>query len=614
MKRNHILRSFASVTALLAVIPAQDAAPKAVTPMRSAALGGATMGGRPVPDAVDGLLQAGASAPDFVSKDAAGKEVRLADFKDKVVILDFWATWCQPCQQAMPHVQELAKEHASHGVVALAVCTSDNRAKFDEWVAKNQEKYPNVIFTCDLHDRGSATFDQRASSKLFHVSGLPTKFVIGKDRKITASVVGYEEGDVRVEAGLARAGLAIDAAIVAKGEAQAAKAAAEAAKRAREAAANPAPLFQVQIGKTKSGDAMSDFAMSSVDGKEMKLSTLKGKPILFVFCWPDIAPTKQLEELAQKYSGYGVQVVALFVHATAEDHSKWVEQNGDKHGFLTARDPVGKLVLSGERPDPKQQMEHASKTLLAQITGGPQYGTPAFPFLLVADAEGHYVGHTHNGARAAEAIANLLLRAGVKLSDADMPKVVAKPADFVPAPARPAEPQVPLIQVGTVAPDFEMQELDGKTIKLSDWKGKVVVVDFWATWCGPCKEGLPHTQALASQYKEQGVVVIASCTSDERAKFEAWVRENGAQYPDVIFAHDANERGLERASRKHYGVSGIPAQFVIDRDGKVAAYVSGYRKGEVLLDAALAKAGVKVDAETLAKAAEDQKKRDEVRR
>src|SRR5690606_17851449 len=103
--------------------------------------------------------------PDFVSLDADGNEVRLSDFAGKVVVLDFWATWCRPCLASLPHVQELTAEHKKHDVVTLAVCTSDSRKRFEEWVVEHAKEYPAVRFTSDPHDRGSDTFEQRASAQ-----------------------------------------------------------------------------------------------------------------------------------------------------------------------------------------------------------------------------------------------------------------------------------------------------------------------------------------------------------------------------------------------------------------------------------------------------------------
>ena len=172
---------------------------------------------------------------------------------------------------------------------------------------------------------------------------------------------------------------------------------------------------------------------------------------------------------------------------------------------------------------------------------------------------------------------------------------------------------VAMLKVGATAPDFPATDLAGKPVKVSDFKGKVVILDFWATWCGPCINSMPHTQEVAAQYKDQGVVVLASCTSDARDKFDAWVKANQEKYPDMLFSHDPLERSDDRASRKLYGVGGIPQQFIIDREGKVAALCTGYLKGEVLLEAAIAKAGIKVAPEILAKAVKDQAMRDAMR-
>ena len=132
------------------------------------------------------LLAAGTSAPDFTVQNKAGNPVKLSDYKGKVVVLDFWATWCGPCQMSLPHTNEVAKQFADKGVVVLAVCVSDTQTAFDGWLPKHPE-YDSITFAIDPSKRG----DPRATGRLYHVSGIPTQYVIGKDGKVVISFVGY---------------------------------------------------------------------------------------------------------------------------------------------------------------------------------------------------------------------------------------------------------------------------------------------------------------------------------------------------------------------------------------------------------------------------------------
>ena len=132
------------------------------------------------------LLAAGTAAPDFTVNDKSGKPVKLSDYKGKVVVVDFWATWCGPCQMSLPHTNEVAKQFAGKNVVVLAVCVSDTQAAFDGWLPKHPE-YDAITFAFDPAKRGGPP----GSGRLYHVSGIPTQYVIGKDGKVVTAFVGY---------------------------------------------------------------------------------------------------------------------------------------------------------------------------------------------------------------------------------------------------------------------------------------------------------------------------------------------------------------------------------------------------------------------------------------
>jgi thiol-disulfide isomerase/thioredoxin len=149
----------------------------------------------------------------------------------------------------------------------------------------------------------------------------------------------------------------------------------------------------------------------------------------------------------------------------------------------------------------------------------------------------------------------------------------------------------PLLIAGTVAPDFTVPKYGGGELKLSDYRGKVVILDFWATWCGPCQMTMPHIEKVYRQTKDKGVVTLGLCVWDEKAAYEKWVPEKKDKYT-FQFAFDPAGRAPENIAKKFYQVSGIPTTYVIDRDGKVVDAIVGYREDDDRLENALKKAGI----------------------
>ncbi len=128
---------------------------------------------------------------------------------------------------------------------------------------------------------------------------------------------------------------------------------------------------------------------------------------------------------------------------------------------------------------------------------------------------------------------------------------------------------------GQPAPEFALQSLDGKTVHLSDFRGKAVLLNFWATWCEPCKIEMPWFVDLQKQYGPEGLQIVGVAMDDaSQEDIAKFAQRMGVNYPILI--------GKEAVGDSYGGVQFLPATFYIDRDGKVVDKIFGLKgRGEI---------------------------------
>jgi len=134
-----------------------------------------------------------------------------------------------------------------------------------------------------------------------------------------------------------------------------------------------------------------------------------------------------------------------------------------------------------------------------------------------------------------------------------------------------ASASVPAVAPTSSAPDFTLHSMGGPNLRLQEQRGRVVMINFWATWCGPCRQEMPHLNRLYDKYKASGFVLLGVNVDDDAKNAEVVATKLGVRFPVLLDS--------EKLVSKLYDLSTMPSTVLIDRDGKVRFVHRGYLSG-----------------------------------
>jgi peroxiredoxin len=128
--------------------------------------------------------------------------------------------------------------------------------------------------------------------------------------------------------------------------------------------------------------------------------------------------------------------------------------------------------------------------------------------------------------------------------------------------------------LGVTAPNFTQKDVNGKAVSLSDFKGKYVLVEFWASWCSPCRAESPNLLKQYAEFKDKGFEILGVSVDSDKGKWLDAVKKDGLTWPQI-----SDLKGWDNEVRKVYGITGVPANFLISPEGKI---IGSHLMGEVL--------------------------------
>ncbi len=489
------------------------------------------------------LTGIGRKAPDFTQGDTLGRPVSLKDFRGKYVLIDFWASWCGPCRRENPNVVRAFNKYKEKGFTVLGV-SLDQPGKKEAWLKAIHEDGLVWTHVSDLK------YWNNEVAKLYDVKAVPANFLLGPDGTILARDLRGEELDSKL------AGLLISV----TGEAQ--------------------------PGEISRGEQEHPFTFSG---------TIQGKDTGYLSLVATDQYDHRIRDTASIRNGRfefkGMIPHPLIAFLSEGKSPKSANDANSVSFFLDPGETVARLQYGNFR----------DITLTGAKTQTELKGLEKQKAEAATAADREKIDLEYILAHPDSYAAVFLLRgriAGLSGEDRDKYFNALSPALRLSGFGRYIRSVMDgskLGAPGTKAIDFTSIDINGKTLRLADFKGKYVLLDFWASWCAPCRKGNPHLLEVYARYKDKGFEIIG--VSDDDNKPDAWrkavVQDGIGVWRHVlrgldmkkVAAGDLNYGDHAREiSSSRYGITALPTKILVDPEGNIIGRYSGGGDDEGELD------------------------------
>lgn len=498
-------------------------------------------------------VQPGKTAPDFTANDINGKPFTMSSLKGHVTIIDFWASWCVPCRKSNPHMLEVYKKYRAKGMEMVYVSDDDSNPK--AWhTAVEKDKLKGDGFHHVLRgmkwdrSKGAAGIDHTHDiSDKYAIHYLPTKYLIDKQGRI----VGKVESDEWLEQQLER--------LLGKAE------------------------YPFTINGTVAKAEGKTVALSYGSRENMKSATAVVKDGAFM-----------LSGVLDKPYASGQIILGEWDRMKGGDAC----QLALEEGTFTINAPTGKiadaLIKGGKAQDDLNTYNAELKPVMDPLMAlNTQYnnaknekqreaiGKKMEPLRKqYADYVHHYMLTHPDSYISAQ---NLMMDMG-RMSYEEIKKVYNGFTEKVRlyGETKEIEEEIDALgktQPGAEAPDFTANDINGQSFTLSSLKGKVVILDFWASWCVPCRKSNPHMKALYEKYHDKGLdmVYVSDDDSNEGAWRKAVEKDGlvGDGFHHVLRGLKRTAQGYDKTNdiSQQYAIHYIPTKYLIDREGKIVCRI-----------------------------------------